>query len=233
MPGLTVLDAVAMVVFACAWLAYHVFVERSKHGNTSLNSRMNRFRVAWMLEMAARETRIIDTTIMASLQNGSAFFASTSLIAVGGALALLQSTDAVLQIFADLPLGLNTTRAVWEMKVIGLAVIFVYAFFKFAWGYRLFNYAAILMGATPMPGRASDEETRRAAMRAASMTIVAGTHFNRGQRAFFFALAYLVWFLGPWPFMAATLAVLVVMWRRQFASPALSPLLDETPTEHA
>ena len=31
--------------------------------------------------------------------------------------------------------------------MIGLAVIFVYAFFKFAWSYRLFNYAAILLGA--------------------------------------------------------------------------------------
>ena len=36
------------------------------------------------------------------------------------------------------------------MKVIGLAVIFVYAFFKFAWSYRLFNYMAIIVGAVPV-----------------------------------------------------------------------------------
>ena len=33
--------------------------------------------------------------------------------------------------------------------MVGLSVIFAYAFFKFAWSYRLMNYAAILIGATP------------------------------------------------------------------------------------
>ena len=55
--------------------------------------------------MLVRDNRIIDTTIMASLQNGTAFFASTSLIALGGALTLLRSTDDVLPLFADMPSG--------------------------------------------------------------------------------------------------------------------------------
>jgi uncharacterized membrane protein len=50
---------------------------------------------------------------------------------------------------------------------------------------------------------------------------VAGKHFNRGQRAFFFSLAYLGWFLSAYIFMAATACVLFVMWRRQFVSDAL------------
>jgi len=48
-----------------------------------------------------------------------------------------------------------------------------------------------------------------------------GRHFNHGQRAFFFALAFLGWFGGPFVFMAATAAVVVVIWRRQFASDSL------------
>ena len=47
----------------------------------------------------------------------------------------------------------------------------------------------------------------------------------RGQRAFFFALAYLGWFVSAYVFMAATAAVLYVMWRRQFASDARLALL--------
>jgi uncharacterized membrane protein len=58
------------------------------------------------------------------------------------------------------------------------------------------------------------------------MNVVAAMHFNRGQRAFFFALAYLGWFLSAYVFVAATAAVLVVMWRRQFASDARRVLLD-------
>jgi uncharacterized membrane protein len=48
----------------------------------------------------------------------------------------------------------------------------------------------------------------------------AGRHFNRGQRAFFFALGYLGWFVSPWVLFATTAAVVIVTWRRQFASNA-------------
>jgi uncharacterized membrane protein len=48
----------------------------------------------------------------------------------------------------------------------------------------------------------------------------AGRHFNRGQRAFFFALGYLGWFVSPWVLFVTTGAVVIVIWRRQFASSA-------------
>jgi uncharacterized membrane protein len=170
----------------------------------------------------------VDTTIMASLQNGTAFFASTSLIAIGGVLALLQATNDVISLFAELPFGATITRAAWETKVIGLAVMFVYAFFKFAWSYRLFNYGAILIGAVPVARGGLDEQAVAAARRAGAMNVVAGQHFNRGQRAFFFALAYLGWFVHPYLFVASTAGVLYVMWQRQFASTARRAVLLET-----
>jgi uncharacterized membrane protein len=224
----SVSDYVALAFFGLAWFTYWAGVERSSAARRSLNLLMNGHRRLWMEQMVGRDNRIVDTTIMASLQNGTAFFASTSLIAIGGVLALLQSTDTMLTLFNDLPFGLATTRLAWEVKVIGLAVIFVYAFFKFSWAYRLFNYGAILIGAVPiLHGGEDKERALEAARRAAAMNIVAGRHFNRGQRAFFFALAYLGWFVGAYVFMAATAAVLYVMWRRQFASDARAALLDE------
>ena len=219
----TVADYVGLAFFAAAWLAYYLMVERTPAGRRSLNRVMNAHRYAWMRGLRGRENRIIDANINASLQNGTAFFASTSLLAIGGSLTLLRSTDEVLTIFAEMPLGFATTRLAWEMKVIGLTVIFVYAFFKFAWSYRLFNYAAILIGAVPNPG-SSQDEMDLAAWRAASMNTVAGRHFNRGQRAVFFTLAYLGWFVSAYVLMATTAAVLVVMSRRQFASDALAAL---------
>lgn len=212
-------DYLALGFFVAAWFGYHLAVERGPASGQSLNTIMNGQRVAWMREMATREARMVDTMIMSTLQNGTAFFASTSLIAVGGTLALLQATDTMIQLFTDLPFGIATTRAAVEAKIVGLAIIFVYAFFKFAWSYRIFNYAAILVGATPMPAR-NDPGTLAAADRAAAMVTAAGRHFNRGQRAFFFAVAYLGWFLGPYIMMGATAAILYAMWRRQFHSDA-------------
>jgi uncharacterized membrane protein len=156
--------------------------------------------------------------LLGSLHNGTAFFASTSLIAIGGALTLLRSTDEVLTVISALPFAVPTTRVQWEAKTLGLAVIMIYAFFKFAWSYRVFNYVAIMVGATPHGAARDTPEAQAHALRTARLLETAGRHFNRGQRAFFLALGYLGWFLGPWFFMATTAAVLVVMWRRQFAS---------------
>jgi uncharacterized membrane protein len=218
MAGFGTLDFIAIAFFAAAWIGYLLAVEVGPHAKRSLNTLMNERRERWIMESVKRENRIIDTQVMNGLQNGTAFFASTSLIAIGGSLTLLQSADRVVQIFADLPFATPTTRAAWEIKVIGLAVIFAYAFFKFGWSYRLFNYCAILIGAIPPHTEADKPETLAAAREAVRMNIVAGLHFNRGQRAFFFALAYLGWFISPWLFLIATAAVLTVMWRRQFAS---------------
>jgi uncharacterized membrane protein len=230
--GFDRLDAAALLLFIAAWLGYHVFIERTSRGTQSLNARMHGYRQLWMREMLKREVRVVDSTIMSTLQSGTAFFASTSLFAIGGSLAMLQATDAAIRVFDDLPFAPAPTATEFELKVIGLATIFVYAFFKFAWSYRLFNYAAILMGAVPEAKKAHEPSAIAAAEQAAAMNTVAGTHFNRGQRAFFFALAYLGWFIHALFFMIVTIAALIVIWRRQFASDAINVLDGPSKTSH-
>ncbi len=137
-------DLAAAAYFVAAWIGYHIYIERAGRAGRTLNGLMDRQRQVWMRRMALRSVRIVDTQILASLQNGTAFFASASLIALGGSLALLRGTDEALHLFASLPLDISTSRAMWEAKCAGLAVIFGYAFFTFGWSYRLFNYSAIL-----------------------------------------------------------------------------------------
>jgi uncharacterized membrane protein len=218
MPLFSTLDLIALACFLGAWIAYAVTVERTPYGRRGLNALIRPYRKQWMQQMLAREVRIVDTQIIAALQNGNAFFASTSLIALGGSLTLLHSNEQVLEVIGALPFAARTTATQWQAKSMGLAVIFVYAFFKFAWAYRLFNYVAIMIGAAAPMEQKDSAEAKVLADRAARLTDVAGLHFNRGQRAFFFALGYLGWFVSPVVFLAATVAVVVVMWRRQFAS---------------
>lgn len=222
-PGFSTIDNLAVFVFLASWVIYHLLIESHSIGRHSLNARMNAYRHRWMEEMLTRDNRMLDAQVMAALHQGSAFFASTSLIAIGGSLSLVRAGSELSEVMAALPFGASASTAVWEMKIIGLAVIFIYAFFKFAWAYRLFNYAAILLGATPAAAKV-DEMAHLQARRAADMVMVAGRHFNRGQRAFFFALAYLGWFLGPWVFITATIAALVVIAKRQFGSDALDAI---------
>jgi uncharacterized membrane protein len=216
--ALSLPDLIAIAWFLVAWLGYSYVVEKTARGKSGLNALMNIYRDEWMARMLAREARVVDAQVSAALQNGTAFFASTSLIAVGGALSLLRAPEAVLPVMSVLPFGMTPSRELWELKMLGLAIIFVYAFFKFAWSYRLYNYFAILLGAAPPVEERESAEARSFAHRAASICADAGRHFNRGQRAFFFALGYLGWFLGAVPLIVTTAAVVIVMWRRQFAS---------------
>jgi len=213
-------DILAVGFFILEWAVYAVTLEHSAYGRDSLSARMHVYREVWMRRMLERQTRMIDTQIMASLQNGTAFFASTSLLAIGGTLALLRSTNDALAALRALPIDLSPSPALWEIKCIGLVLIFVYAFFKFAWAYRLFNYVAILLGAMPPADLRDTPAAEAHVMRTTRLFEAAGRHFNRGQRAFFFALGYLGWFVSPWLLFVTTALVVIVTWRRQFASNA-------------
>jgi uncharacterized membrane protein len=213
-------DIAAVAFFALEWTTYTITLEHTAYGRDSLSARMHIYREVWVRNLLNREARMVDMQIMASLQNGTAFFASTSLIAIGGALALLRSTNDALAVLGALPIDLTPSPALWEVKCVGLILIFIYTFFKFAWAYRLFNYVAILFGAMPPASQRYTPATEAHVLRTTRLFEAAGRHFNRGQRAFFFALGYLGWFVSPWVLFVTTAAVVIVTWRRQFASNA-------------
>src|SRR5215469_14685376 len=113
------LDLAALACFVGAWTIYAILVEWTPHGRDGLSAHMDRYRTIWMQRMLHREARMVDMQIMASLQNGTAFFASTSLIAIGGTLSLLRSTADVLTVMGSLPFAVPTSRVQWEAKTIG------------------------------------------------------------------------------------------------------------------
>lgn len=218
-------DMAALAFFLCAWLMFEAVVDYSPLRFRSLSGLMAERRREWMLTLAERDLRMIDTGIVAGLQQGSAYFGSASILAIGGCFALFGSTDAVLQIYRDIPFIEPVPRGAYELKVFGLTTVCVYGFFKFGWAYRLFNYCSILIGGVGHTQDAPPEERRAAALRAAEMNIVASRHFTAGMRAIFFSLAYIGWFVGPWVLIGSTVFVVLVLARRQFFSRARSILI--------
>lgn len=223
---LQILDYIALWFFLIAWFGFEYITDYSPLSRISLGGLMSEQRREWMLVMADRELRIVDTSIMAGLLQGTAFFASASILAIGGCFALLGSTDVVLQIYSDLPIGDELNRGLWEFKILGLAVIFVFNFFKFGWAFRLFNYSSILIGAVPNIHNSTQEERHKKAIKAAEMNMIAGRHFTSGLRGIFLALGYLGWFIGPIIFICTTIFVMAVLIRRQYYSRSRALLLD-------
>ncbi|MEM7067560.1 MAG: DUF599 family protein [Pseudomonadota bacterium] len=219
-------DMLALWFFLITWIVFEYITDYSSLSGRSLGGLMAKYRKEWMMTMAIRDLRIVDTSIMSGLLQGTAFFASSSILAIGGCFALLGSADVVSQVYRDLPVPIEYSRALWEIKILGLTVIFVYTFFKFGWSFRLFNYSSILLGAVPPIQDAPVEERLAKAKKAADMNAIAGRHFTSGLRGLFLALGYLGWFIGPGAFVVSTVCVLLVLIRRQYFSNSRKLLLD-------
>ena len=71
----SIVDVFAVGFFILEWTVYAIVLEHTAYGRDSLSARMNIYREIWMRRMLDRETRMVDMQIMASLQNGTAFFA--------------------------------------------------------------------------------------------------------------------------------------------------------------
>ncbi|MBP1851167.1 DUF599 domain-containing protein [Rhizobium halophytocola] len=223
-------DYLALALFSVCWLAFAwVTGQKKVLPRVSLTQAMGEWRRHWIMNSLYRDLKMIDTQIMAGLQNGTAFFASTSIFAIGGCFALLGATQEVDAVFRDLPLLSHGGRSAFELKVCGLTAIFGYSFFKFGWSYRLFNYCTILFGSMPMAERArqAPEAARAAAERVIRVNILAAANFNAGLRAIFLSIGYLGWFAGPYVFMLTTLFVFFVLLRRQFFSDARRVVLAD------
>jgi uncharacterized membrane protein len=225
------LDWAALVWFAMVWGGYTWLADHSPYWRKGITHAMNQRRREWMAQAATRQLRIVDTSILGNLLTGIGFFASTTIIVLGGLVAMLGVADQGTQALARLPVASATSPAAWEGKVLMLLGIFIYAFFKFAWAFRLANYTSISVGALPVPEQADTEEAKRLIESAASLSAISGHHFNRGLRAYFFALAALGWLVSPLLFLALTAAVLVVLHRREFRSRALKAIRAAAPQD--
>ncbi len=128
----TALDYVALVWFLGSWISYQRFTAwAARKGRPSLMSVMGGYRMDWWRGMISRDPRIVDATILTNLSNSAAFFASTTLLILGGLIALLGTSDRAMAVVSDLPFSASTDEVMWEYKIFLLLAIFVYAFFKF------------------------------------------------------------------------------------------------------
>ncbi|WP_373354643.1 DUF599 domain-containing protein [Pseudoroseicyclus sp. CXY001] len=217
-------DLAALAFLALAWLAIGWRIEHP--GRTpSVTVLMADYRRDWMRQYAARDNRIFDAQLLGTLRQGTSFFASTSLLAIGAVLAVVGNTAPLQSVAEDLGGG-PAPALVWQMKLLVVALFLAQAFLKFVWSHRLFGYCAVVMGAVPAPGEPGGEAR---AGQAAELNIRAAWNFNRGLRAMYFALAATAWLLGAAALALAIALTVWVLWSREFASQSRKLLQRENP----
>ncbi len=218
-------DLAAVVLFFSGWVGYAHFASRRALTRPSLLAATNRERTRWMLQSTWRDVRVLDGVVVQNLSASPSFFASTTILIIGGLLAVLSSGERVDEIVREIPFAARSSVLVFDLKIVLLTAVFVYAFFRFTWSLRQYTFGAILVGAAPEHTKfGSDAEREAYASRAGRVMGLAAGSFNDGLRAYYFAFAAVAWFFSPWAMAAATGGVIWVLYRREFHSEVLEAL---------
>ena len=219
----TLLDTAAFLLLVVAWAGTGRLAEHPPKWRPSVSFLMQDYRYRWMTEFLTRDPRIFDVTLIDSLRQGTAFFASASMIAIGGGVALIGNADTLTGLAQDLTIGADTSQL--RIKLIVVVALLSNALLKFVWSHRLFGYCAIMMAA--VPNNANDPIAAPRARQSAEINITAARSFNRGLNSVYFALASLVWLIGPIPLLIATVLTAGVQLRREFASHSRQVMLED------
>ncbi|MDX1706191.1 DUF599 domain-containing protein [Pseudidiomarina sp.] len=220
-------DLIALTFYLVIWIGYTQFARLRARTTHSLSNVLRQLRVDWMTTLSRKEHQIADAALLGNVERTVTFFASSTVLVLAGVLTVLSAADKVVLVLHSLPFTADTSPEKVQFKLAGLALIFVFAFFKFTWAIRQFGFVSVLVGVAPQyrSTEFTDEQRDVFARQAAKVFDQAGHEYNNGLRAYYFALAFMCWFLHPMAFMVATAVVLGVLYRREFRSTVLRALL--------
>lgn len=219
-------DLIGLLWFIGCWFGYNIYADNfARRNRPNIMESMDKYRHHWMVQMLKRENRMMDATIIGNLMRSISFFASTSIFIIAGLISLLGYKERAMEFIETMPFSTDTSIHSWGLKILLLVIIFVYAFFKYSWSLRQYNYTAIMVAGAP-PANESQEEHESYARRASQLNGNAARHFNMALRAYYFGLGALSWFIHPFVFMIASALVVYVLYRREFRSRALQMILD-------
>ncbi len=223
-------DWAAVAAFFVGWIGYAVFAKRRSTMQPSLLDTTNHIRRQWMLQSTYREVRVVDGIVIQNLSTSPSFFASTTILIIGGLLAVLGTTEKASELVREIPFAARTSVLVFDLKVVLMLGIFVYAFFRFTWSLRQYTFGALMVGSLPerddiaAMGAEGDALRQSFAERAGRVVGMAAETFNDGLRAYYFAFAAIGWFFSPMVFALATAGVVHILYQREFRSDVLGVL---------
>ncbi len=223
-------DWLALAGFFAAWSGYVWFARHAAQTRPSILASTNRIRRQWMLQTTYRDVRVIDGVVIQNLSTSPSFFASTTILIIGGLLAVLGTSEKVSELAREIPFAARTSVLIFDLKLVLLLAIFVYAFFRFTWSMRQYTFGALLIASAPEAkqfdalGAEGNLQREAFSKKAGRVVGMAAETFNDGLRAYYLSFAAVGWFFSPLVFACATAGVIYILFKREFHSDVLEVL---------
>lgn len=210
--------AAVALIFALWWLYTPVL---KVIGRGSLNMQLHAVRLRWlqMHQNIDREHRVFDAILLGHISSSVSFFGSGTLIVLAGLVSALANVNSVYLLtrslkFVDKAMSLELFTLYFAL----LTLILALCFFSFTYALRKMAYTFAMLGGLQAT-RAESLEAKVMGEQSAVVLTEAVRSINSGIRGFYYAVAALFLFAGPYVAIWATLAITALLYYRQLFSP--------------
>jgi uncharacterized membrane protein len=193
-------------------------------GRGTLNAQLHVVRQRWMrmLLQTPRDHRTFDAVLLGHISNSMSFFGSATLLVLAGLLGTLANISHLYASVLELKFVPIISLELFAIYFATLTFIMAVCFFSFTYALRKLSYTlAMIGGLSEAPGHDSNSQVMVA--QTATVMTEAVKSLNNGIRGYYFAIAALFLFAGPYHciFMTAVMSGLL-LYRQGFSTTALA-----------
>ena len=217
--GFGAAHAAAIALILALWGFYTPILRLLGRG--SLNSQLHAVRLRWfeVHQGTDREHRVFDAIMLGHISNSISYFGSGTLLVLAGLVGALANVNSVYLLtrglaFVDHGMSLE----LFTLCVFLLAAILAQCFFSFTYALRKMAYTFAMLGGLQAT-KADTPQARIMGEQSAVVLTEAVRSINTGIRGYYYAVAAMFLFAGPWICIAATLAITALLYYRQLFSP--------------
>jgi uncharacterized membrane protein len=211
--------AIAVALILGLWGLYAPILKLIGRG--SLNSQLHAVRLRWlqMHQGIDREHRVFDAILLGHISSSISFFGSGTLIVLAGLVGALANVNSLFLLTRELAfLDKAMSRELFTLYFALMVLILALCFFSFTYALRKMAYTFAMLGGLQAT-RAESLEGKVMGEQSAVVLTEAVRSINAGIRGFYYAIAALFLFAGPYVAIAATLVITGLLYYRQLFSP--------------
>jgi uncharacterized membrane protein len=217
--GFGVAHLAAILLILCLWGFYTPILKVIGRG--SLNTQLHAVRMRWlqMHQGIEREHRVFDAILLGHISSSISYFGSGTLLVLAGLVGALANVNNVFLLTRNLSfIDSSMSLQLFTLCVFLLTAILAQCFFSFTYALRKMAYTFAMLGGLQAT-KADSVEARIMGEQSAVVLTEAVRSINTGIRGYYYAVAALFLFAGPYVCMAATLTITALLYYRQLFSP--------------